>query len=159
MIEKSNDQSEKIELPPIPISFDALNQSIESSRTVDDFKNTLLLIEQSYSSLSILNSSFVPPKILNVDLFKEEIFIDPKDIEIVVSETGCTPEKAEEMLRLHNNDIVTIVLQLGDQQQQQPPQQQNYSGNKECEKITISTVLDINQVYLTYKVIFYRLIH
>ena len=154
MIEKSNDQNIKNELPLIPITSDALNQSIELSRSMDDFKNTILLIEQSYSSLSILNSSFIPPKVLNTDIIKEEIFIDPKDIEIVVSETGCTPEKAEEMLRLHNNDIVTIVLQLGDQQQQQ-----HYSGNKECEKITISNVLDINQVYLTYKVNFYRLIH
>ena len=38
-----------------------------------------------------------------------------KNIEIVIAQTGCARDKAETLLKRHDNDIVSTVLELSDE--------------------------------------------
>ena len=38
--------------------------------------------------------------------------IDEKDVQIVISQTMCTKEKATEMLTKHNNDVVDAIMEI-----------------------------------------------
>uniref|UniRef100_A0A7S1PK02 NAC-A/B domain-containing protein n=1 Tax=Alexandrium catenella TaxID=2925 RepID=A0A7S1PK02_ALECA len=42
----------------------------------------------------------------------DESGIEPKDIELVMSQVQCSRAKAEKALRSHNNDIVEAIMQL-----------------------------------------------
>ena len=52
-------------------------------------------------------------EIMNTNRSNQRIInVNPKDVEVIVSQTSCTQQKAVEMLAKHNNDVVDAIIEI-----------------------------------------------
>lgn len=95
--------------PPAPPA-EAVSLKILSDLVAQEHSSKLLsAVWTAFSSPEALAISFVP-----VDPSKGIFYVDDKDIDIVLSQVKCSRERAESVLRKHRSDIVSAILELGE---------------------------------------------
>eukprot|EP00397_Hematodinium_sp_SG-2012_P049378 GEMP01056923.1.p1 GENE.GEMP01056923.1~~GEMP01056923.1.p1 ORF type:complete len:187 (+),score=53.16 GEMP01056923.1:362-922(+) len=79
--------------------------------------------DQSAKAQATAAQQFTQPAVASAETKIEEIVIEPevevdetgiepKDIELVIAQAGCTRAKAVQALKTHNNDLVEAIMEL-----------------------------------------------